>query len=54
MKNPYRNSLPSVTYSLVVAAVKLDLFARMMFMGRRKKSRYLARTFFQQAPRRSR
>lgn len=46
MKNPYRTSLPSFVFPLLVTAVKLDLFTRMLFMSRRKKARYLSRTLF--------
>ena len=47
MKNPTRNQFPSIAVPVLVAAVQLDLFVRMMFMGRRKKIRYLSRTIFQ-------
>jgi len=50
MRPPYNNTLPLFSYSVVVAAVKLDLFARMLFMGRRKRSKYLTRTFFKTVP----
>jgi hypothetical protein len=53
MKAPDRNPLPSIATPMLVAAVQLELFARMIFMGRRKKVRYLTRTIFQQTtPRR--
>ncbi len=42
-------TLRSFTLHLLVAAVKLDLFTQMLFMGRRKKTKYLARTFFHRA-----
>ncbi|MDP4214661.1 MAG: hypothetical protein Q8927_00580 [Bacteroidota bacterium] len=47
MKNPSRKSLPSIAMPILVAAVRLDLFVKMLFMRRRKKIRYLSRTIFQ-------
>jgi hypothetical protein len=47
MKTTRGGSLSSFTSPLLVAAVQLDLFTRLLFMGRRKKIRYLARTLFQ-------
>ena len=53
MKSPERNPLPPFATPMLVAAVQLELFARLLFMGRRKKVRYLSRTIFQQTtPRR--
>ena len=51
MKAPNPKSLQPITFPLLIASVRLDLFTRMLFMGRRKKTRYLARTIFQQHPR---
>jgi hypothetical protein len=48
MKITRAGSLSSFTSPLHVAAVQLDLFTRLLFMGRRKKIRFLARTLFQQ------
>jgi hypothetical protein len=48
MKTANQKSLPPIIIPLFVAAVHLDLFTRMIFMGRRKKVRYLTRTIFQQ------
>jgi hypothetical protein len=47
MKNPTRNNFPSIAVPILIAAVQIDLFVKMMFMGRRKKIRYLTRTIFQ-------
>jgi hypothetical protein len=54
MKAPDRNPLPPFATPMLVAAVQLELFARMIFMGRRKKVRYLGRTIFQQTTSRRR
>lgn len=48
MRTPDRNPLPPFATPMLVAAVQLDLFTRMLFMSRRKKVRFLARTIFQQ------
>jgi hypothetical protein len=48
MKTNSSNPLHSFTSPLISAAVQLDLFTRLLFMGRRKKIRYLSRTIFQQ------
>jgi hypothetical protein len=50
MKTNDPKSLPPFTSPLFVDAVQLELFARLLFMGRRKKIRYLTRTIFQQTP----
>jgi hypothetical protein len=47
MKTTRAGSLPSFTSPLLVVAVQLDLFIRLLFMGRRKKIKYLTRTLFQ-------
>jgi hypothetical protein len=48
MKKPTPNPIPSFAATVIVAAVQLDLFTRMLFMSRRQKTRFLARTIFQQ------
>jgi hypothetical protein len=48
MKTTRAGSLSSFTSPLLVKAVQLDLFMRMLFMGRRKKIKYLTRTLFKQ------
>jgi hypothetical protein len=47
MKTTRSGSLSSFTIPVLVTAVQLDLFIRLLFMGRRKKIKYLARTLFQ-------
>ena len=47
MKTTRAGSLSSFTSPLHVVAVQLDLFIRLLFMGRRKKIKYLTRTLFQ-------
>jgi hypothetical protein len=48
MKTTRAGSLSSFTSPVHVVAVQLDLFIRLLFMGRRKKIKYLTRTLFQQ------
>jgi hypothetical protein len=48
-KTTRAGSLASFTAPLLVSAVQLDLFMRLLFMGRRKKIKYLTRTLFQHA-----
>jgi hypothetical protein len=48
MKTICKKSLSSFTSPLLVVAVQLDLFIRLMFMRRRKRVKYLTRTLFQQ------
>jgi hypothetical protein len=48
MKTTRAGSLSSFTSPLLVKAVQLDLFMRLLFMGRRKKIKYLTRTLFKQ------
>jgi hypothetical protein len=48
-KTTRAGALASFTSPLMVTAVQLDLFMRLLFMGRRKKIKYLARTLFQHA-----
>lgn len=46
MKTTRAGSISSFSSLLIVKAVQLDLFVRLLFMGRRKKAKYLTRTLF--------
>jgi hypothetical protein len=47
MKTTRGGSLAPFSTPLLVTSVQLELFIRLLFMGRRKKIKYLARTLFQ-------
>ncbi len=47
MKTTRDASLAPFSVPVLVTTVQLELFIRLLFMGRRKKIKYLARTLFQ-------